>query len=388
MKFSHRTDWQFESNRIGQALAQLSTQGKSVLDLTCSNPTQVNLYHFPRESLSALANPKNCLYKPDAFGGMEARRAVAQYYHEHGINVDVAQIVLTSSTSEAYSFLFRLLMDPHDTACFPRPGYPLFELLTGIHDVCWKTYRLGYTGSTWRLDQNSVQECAGRDTKAMIIVNPNNPTGSFLSSEDMKFLCDVCRENEMAVICDEVFLDYSIDENCTVESLAGYSEHLTFTLGGLSKTLGLPQMKLSWIVVNGPKHQKQEALKRLEMIADIYLSVNAPVQNALGTWLAQRASIQRPIQQRVRNNVDFLKQLGAGDVEYLPAQAGWCAVLKLPVNFEEEAVCLELLTREGVSVYPGYFFDFDMEPVIVVSLLVEEQVFQQGIQKIITYLKK
>lgn len=384
MKFSRRTDWNFELNRITQAQNDLRCRGIPILDLTCSNPTRVDLPDLDPAVWASLNDTRNAGYDPDSRGSMTARRAVAQYYQDQGIVIDPADIVLTASTSEAYSFLFHILLDAGNEICFSRPGYPLFELLAGIHSALWQSYRLNCTGSGWVLDQESLRQQVHDRTQAVVIVNPNNPTGSCLSPSETDAVYDICRRCGAAVICDEVFLDYPLEPLAALVSLAGRADHLTFVLGGLSKALGLPQMKLSWIVVSGPEDQKREALARLEMIADLYLSVNTPVQNALPQWLAQRAKIQERILHRVRLNWNHLGRILEGtDIERLQARAGWSAMLRLPEACDEEDFCLALLKEDHVLAHPGYFFDCEDGPFLVLSLLSPERILQQGVEAIV-----
>jgi len=384
MKFSRRTDWNFELNSISRALNGLRSRGTPMIDLTCSNPTHVQLPELDPDFLSVLSDQSNLAYHPEACGHSAARAAVARYYQEQGIDIAPSDIVLTAGTSEAYSFLFHILMDAGDEICFSRPGYPLFELLAGIHAAPWRSYRLDYMANRWCLDRDSLEVNVGRSTQAVVVVNPNNPTGSCLSPLETDAVYDICRRCGAAVICDEVFLDYPLDPSAALVSLAGRADHLTFVLGGLSKALGLPQMKLSWIVVSGPEDQKREALARLEMIADLYLSVNTPVQNALTQWLAQRTAIQERILRRIRVNWNHLGRVLEGtDIQRLQAQAGWGAILRLPTGCDEEDFCLNLLNKEHVLAHPGYFFDCEDGSFIVVSLLPEEQDFLRGLKKIV-----
>jgi len=384
--FSSRTDWPRSSNRISQQLQVFHDEGTSFIDLTCSNPTQCGLRYPSENILKVFYNPANMVYKPDPRGLLHAREAVCRYYADRGASVDPANVFLTSSTSEAYSMLFRLLVDPGEEVYFPKPSYPLFEFLAGLNDIEWKTYPLMYDGS-WSMDRSRFEEALSPLGKAVIIVNPNNPTGSFLDEQDVRFIKHICAKQNSAVICDEVFLDYALDPQTPICSLAGTTECLTFVLGGLSKAVGLPQMKLSWIVVSGPAEKGREANRRMEMICDTYLSVSTPAQNALSAWLTDGALVREEIVKRIRKNHSALSSICSGGVKPLNAQGGWYAVLSLPQSIVEEEFCVRLLEEERVYVHPGYFFDFEDEPVLVVSLLPFEKDFNAGIEAVCRSVK-
>jgi hypothetical protein len=294
-------------------------------------------------------------------------------------------MILTAGTSEAYSFLFRLLAGPGDRVLAPRPSYPLFDFLAALNDVQLDSYPLAYSGG-WHIDVTVLRDSITPRTKAILVVNPNNPTGSFLHHDELAALIDLCRAHDLALISDEVFADYPFgpDSNWVV-SVAGTSEVLTFALGGISKLLGLPQMKLAWISANGPEGELNDALARLEVIADTYLSVSTPVQRALPHWLGLRLQLTHQILERVRANrqvlLDRTRPPHAG--QCLEAEGGWYAVVRVPHTRSEEEVVLELLERDGVLVHPGYFFDFDAEGHLVVSLLPPPDVFLEGIEKIL-----
>ena len=368
---------------MADSLEELRRQGLPFYDLTESNPTHCN-FSYPPEILTALVNLENLKYEPQPQGVLAAREAVCAYYHRKGILIDPSQVFLTASTSEGYSFLFRLLMNPGEEALFPAPSYPLFQFLGDLNDIEMATYPLVYSQGQWQTDEKRIVKKISRKAKAICLVNPNNPTGSYVQSSELDLVNRLCRDNQLAIVADEVFLDYSFEKNQKPISLAGNSENLTFVLGGLSKTLGLPQMKLSWIVVNGPKPQMTSAIERLEVIADTYLSVNTPVQNALALWFDFQERIQKEIRERTRRNLDYvLENAPQAGGECLRAQGGWYAVLKLPDYIDEEPFTLELLEKDRVYIHPGYFFDFVEAPYAVLSLLPREDIFQEGVKRLI-----
>jgi len=453
MMFARRTNWELSSNEITETLQGLKKEGVEVLNLTESNPTRCG-FTCSKEILTALSDVDNLQYVADAQGMLKAREAVSQYYARKGFEVAPERIFLTSSTSEGYAYLFRLLADPGDAVLFPRPSYPLFQFLTDLNDVRMRTYLLGYGEGQWGIHQEEFRENFSSAVKAVAVVNPNNPTGSFVRQEELDFLNACCQEQETAIICDEVFFDFVLEEGVDRISLVNNDAVLTCVLGGVSKVLGLPQMKLSWIVLNGPKDVVKEARARLEVIADTYLSVNTPVQNALPKWLPLQETIQGEIKTRLKNNWEFCKSLvsaqglqsGQGaqgaqsfriseqfqtqnwyaneiaqksensalasysefskqsqiqeshaneiaqksensarsrQVELLRSCGGWYAVLKISGDLSEEELVLELLNKEQVFVHPGYFFDFEGEGHIVLSLLLKGEVFREGVRRIL-----
>ena len=352
------------------------------MDLTQSNPTACG-FKYPPEILKALNNPDNLRYNPQAKGMLTAREVVVGYYARKGISLSAEQVILTASTSEAYSFLFRLLADYNERVLFPCPSYPLFEFLVNLNDLKMDYYRLQFEGN-WRIDLKDLNGGFFKDTRAIVVVNPNNPTGTYIEPGELNHLNQLCEKHNAAIISDEVFLDYAF-ENSKPLSLSANKEALTFCLGGLSKALGLPQMKLSWIVVNGPSALVEEALKRLEVIADTYLSVSTPVQNALPVWFKFYPKIHEMILSRVRKNWLSVKKILSGNstIQYLNAQAGWYAVLKISTRKSEEAWVMELLEKDHVCVHPGYFFDFPQEAFLILSLLPEEKIFAEGLRRIV-----
>jgi aspartate/methionine/tyrosine aminotransferase len=384
-RFARRTDWHQETNSLNKALEELGKRGIDILDLTASNPTTCG-FSYPEGILPVLNSPENLQYHPDACGMNKARAEVARYYGRQNLRIPEKDIILTASTSEAYSFLMRLLVNPGEKVLIPSPSYPLFQFLLEINDVHFEHYPLVYDGQ-WRLDGHALEGLVDDRTKAIILVNPNNPTGSYISRAELDFLNKLCRKHQISIISDEVFFDYALGEG-DFATCAGNQEVLTFTLSGLSKTMALPQMKCAWILASGPQTALQEALARLEIIADTYLSVNTPVQNALGAWLDQAPVIQRQIMDRVKANLQWLTSHLGGAVEMLSLQGGWYATLRIPAVKSEEEWVLEFLKEDHVSVYPGYFFDFGREAYIVLSLLPQAAVFQEAAGRILRRLAK
>jgi len=384
MPFAKRTEWPLSVNKLSSDLGHLRDKQVPILDLTESNPTQCDFSYLKNGLYQSLAVRDNLQYSPSPRGDLKAREAVCRYYRDKGHTVFPEQIFLTASTSEAYTYLFRLLVDPGEQVLFPRPSYPLFTFLADLNDVSIDTYPLVYDGK-WQADMDGVRDILTDQTKALVLVNPNNPTGSFVKISEIKEINKLCRKKNIAVICDEVFSDFSFDQEKDHTSLVNNDEILTFVLGGISKTLGLPQMKLSWIIISGPKKLTETAAARLEVIADTYLSVNTPTQNALPAWLLHRTAIQCEINGRIRQNYHFInEQVGhVKGCDLLHTQGGWYAVLQIPDVYSEEEWALMFLHQDNVYVHPGYFFDFDSEAYIVVSLLPASQVFEEGVKRIL-----
>ncbi|HBR14856.1 MAG TPA: hypothetical protein DD723_04840 [Candidatus Omnitrophica bacterium] len=383
-QFAKRTDWPLASNQLGHVLEQLRKENIPVIDLTESNPTQGGFVYPEQKILEALGDVKNLTYTPASEGLLKAREAVSRYYQEKSLDVPPERILLTSSTSEGYSYLFRLLANPGERILFPQPSYPLFQFLVDLNDIEMVNYPLYYAKGRWQMDFERLEEGIDINTKAIVIVNPNNPTGSFLRAEDIKVLNAICRKRRLALICDEVFGDYVLNNRENYISLAGNEEALTFVLSGISKTLGLPQMKLSWIVMSGPRDLVQAARERLEIISDTYLSVNTPVQHALSTWLPLRQEIQKDILNRVQQNYAFIQHLSEDSLycRLLHIDGGWYGILRIPDWHSEEAWVLLFLREEHILVHPGYFFDFEEETYIVLSLLCPVDDFQKGIRRL------
>ncbi len=382
--FAERTKWNLAANRLSEALARQMASGKRLFDLTASNPTDCGFDYEAQTILGALHNLAALRYEPNPKGLEVARRAVAGYYAERGATVSVDDIILTTSTSEAYSFVFRLLCNPGDELLIPAPSYPLFAFLADLQDVKLVRYALVYEHG-WQIDCHGLEQGITPRTRGVIVVNPNNPTGHFVKAGELVRLNQICSQREMAVIADEVFLDFALDSLGGV-SCAANSEALTFTLSGLSKICGLPQMKLAWLITSGPEKLKRQALDRLEVIADTYLSPNTPVQLATPTFLEQRLGFQKQLMTRVRRNLAELdRQLGEQKAcTRLELEGGWYAVLRVPATGSDEELAIELLTKEDVYVHPGHFFDFAGEGYLVVSLITREKEFAKGIVRVLS----
>ena len=365
------------ANRLAGELGRLRSAGRRLDDLTESNPTQVGL-PYPRDLLVPLASPDALAYDPAPFGLAAGREALAAHLTGRGVAARPERVVLTASTSEAYGLLFKLLCDPGDAVLVPRPSYPLFEHLTRLEGVAARPYRLEYHGR-WQVDIDDLAAMVDARTRAVLLVSPNNPTGSFVRGDELAAVREVALRHELAIICDEVFADYPMEEPGAGRpgALVGETEALTFTLGGLSKSAGLPQLKLGWMLVGGPEGLAAGALERLELVCDTYLSVATPVQLAAGALLRRSRPVAEAILERVRANYAALRRLAEGfpACRVLRAEAGWYAVLQVPALRTEETLVLELLQRDGVCVHPGYFFDFPREAFLVLSLLPLPDVF-------------
>jgi alanine-synthesizing transaminase len=380
--FSSRLDWNVAANPIGKLLLEKRASGAEILDLTESNPTAAG-FDYPADLLNALADPRSLHYQPVAAGMQVARDAISSYYAGQ---VEARRIIVTASTSEAYGFIFKLLANPGDEVLVPRPSYPLFEFLAALDSVRVVNYPLTYHGR-WTIDFAALASLITARTRAIVVVNPNNPTGSFLKKAELAQLVEICRGRDIALVSDEVFSDYGIEEDGErAPSLVGVQEVLAFSLSGLSKIAGLPQLKLGWMVASGPLELQREALDRLELIADTYLSVGTPVQWAATSLLASRESIQSQIMQRVRGNLAFLRnQIGpASPWRVLAVEGGWYATIQAPRVRSEEDWVLSLLAEDQVLVQPGFFFDFETETFLVVSLLTPPAIFREGIRRILS----
>jgi aspartate/methionine/tyrosine aminotransferase len=382
--FAKRTNWNLAPNRLSEALAVYRAAGKPLLDLTVSNPTECGFEYDRSAILKALSNPAALSYEPNPKGLESARRAVAGYYAERKDEVAIENIFLITSTSEAYSYIFRTLCDPGDELLIPSPSYPLLDFLADIHDVSLVRYPLLYDHG-WQIDFHALEQAITPRTRGMIVVHPNNPTGHFVKSAEVAKLSSICSGRQMAIIADEVFLDFPLEEN-RAASFAANRGALTFTLSGLSKISGLPQMKAAWLIVSGPQQWKSEAVARLEVIADTYLSVNAPVQLAMPKFLEQRHAFQQQVISRVRRNLAELdRQLAAQKVSSrLAVEGGWCAVLRVPATRSDEDLATELLTAQGLSVYPGHFYEFASDGYLVVSLITPERAFTEGTSRLLS----
>jgi len=381
--FAERTNWNLGGNRLSEALARHRAGGKRLYDLTASNPTECGFDYDSEVILAALRNSAALRYEPNSKGLVSARVAVTEYYSARGSRISAEDIVLTTSTSEAYSFVFRLLCNPGDELLIPAPSYPLFGFLADILDVKLVRYPLVYDHG-WQIDFHSLQEAISPRTRGVIVVHPNNPTGHFLKANELAKLNEICAPREMALIADEVFLDFSLGEEKRL-TIAGNDGALTFTTSGLSKIAGLPQMKMAWAVASGPEQQKHAALERLEVIADTYLSPNAPVQLATPILLEQRHGFQKQVIARVRRNLAELdRQLAARkSCDRLEAEGGWYAGLRVPAMRSDEELAIDLLTERDVYVHPGHFFDFSGDGYLVVSLIAPEEEFAEGMRRLL-----
>jgi aspartate/methionine/tyrosine aminotransferase len=430
--FSERTNWRLMQNRFTQAVEEVRARGTRVLDLTASNPTRVGLEYDSRAILEGLRSERALDYDPQAKGLLSAREAVARYYGERcargerdvasnvstncgggpgaPLEVDPERIVLTTSTSEGYSYVFRLLCNAGDELLVPKPSYPLFEFLADLQDVRLVPYPLIYDHG-WQMDFHSMEKAVTARTRGVVVVHPNNPTGSYVHAAELEALNEFCRAHGLAVIVDEVFLDYALRGEISAAeavelrstgqpmsavptffaaapSFAGNQEVLTFTLSGLSKISALPQMKVAWVVTSGPAEHVQVAMARLEVIADTYLSMNAPVQWAAPAMLAQRESIQGQLLERVRQNLAELdRRLAAQKAcQRLSVEGGWYAVLRVPVTRSDEELAIELVMEKAVLVHPGHFYDFESDGYLVLSLIAPEVDFGEGIQRLLELL--
>ena len=386
--FSRRTRWQMETNPFTLALQEHQRAGRELLDLSASNPTSVGLEYDHQAILRALAKSEALCYDPQPRGLLPARNAVANYYQGLGVAVSPEKLILAISTSEAYSFVFRLLCDPDDEVLIPVPSYPLFEYLAQIQDVKLSPYELIYDHG-WQIDFHSLRQAMTARTRAIILVNPNNPTGSYVSSAEWEELNRICREQSLALLVDEVFFDF----NLSAERFASFTSNqqaLTFTLSGLSKVAGLPQMKVAWIATTGPDELVEPALERLEVIADTYLSMNAPVQHAIPELLDQRRGFQTQLLGRLQSNLTELDRQLAGQnlCRRLEVQGGWYAILRVPVTRTDERLAIELLRETGVLVHPGHFFDFATDGYLILSLMTPERDFQEGLRRILGYVAR
>ena len=388
--FSHRTNWPLAPNAFTRALAEVSASGQEVFDLTVSNPTEAGVRPDPQVVLSALANPEAMCYDPQPRGLLEARNAVCEYYREsHGVlDLDPERLVLTTSTSEAYSYVFRLLCNPGDEILVPKPSYPLFEFLADLSDVKLVPYPLIYDHG-WQIDFDSLYKAATSRTRAVIVVHPNNPTGSYAAGTEISALNTFCNDYRSALIVDEVFLDYA-HHGPPRPSFVSNAGALTFTLSGLSKISALPQMKLAWVVTSGPEDLVGQAGARFEIIADTFLSMNAPIQLAAPVLLGQRKQVQPVLLDRIRVNLGGLdRQLAATpSCTRLNVEGGWYVVLRVPAVQSDESLAIDLMREAAVVVHPGHFYDFPNDGYLVLSLITAPAVFREGVTRLLQVIGK
>jgi alanine-synthesizing transaminase len=389
-EFSRRTDWNLEKTAYAMSLDRLRADGKPIFDLTASNPTTCGFQYDRAGILGELSRPECLEYEPNPWGLLIARAAVADYYAEAAAaQISANQVFLTTSTSEAYSYLFRLHCDPGAEILIAQPSYPLFEFLADLDDVRLVPYPLFYDHG-WHLDMGALTARITSRTRAIVVVHPNNPTGHFTSPAERKLLERVCEEHGLVLIVDEVFLDYALDpaaerDNTHPSFSSGEHAVLTYVLSGLSKVAGLPQMKAAWIAAFGPAHLLEAATARLEVIADTFLSMNAPVQHAMPYLLGNRSAVQQQIRLRVGENLEELDRRLAGTpaVSRLEVQGGWYVVLRVPALMGGDELAIRLMERERVVVHPGHFYGFDGDGWIVLSLLPPPVEFAEGIARLL-----
>jgi alanine-synthesizing transaminase len=381
--FSRRTGWQLAPNRFTRALEEVRRTGREILDLTISNPTRAGFDYDEAAILDSLKNPNSLDYDPQPKGLQSARESVAAYYNARGEKIHPENLVLTTSTSEAYSYVFRLLCNPADEVLVPKPSYPLFDFLADLQDIKLVPFQLIYDHG-WQIDWPTLESCLTGRSRAIALVHPNNPTGSYISANEQAQLNEFCRDRGMALIVDEVFLDCAHDGKSR-PSFVTNDAVLTFTLSGLSKISALPQMKLAWIVVSGPESQAQAAIQRLEVIADTFLSLSAPIQLAARTMLDQRTKLQPQIMTRVSANLNELdRQLAKQkSCTRLQTEAGWYAILRVPVVGSDEDLAIKLLRDHSVLVHPGHFYDFPSDGYLVLSIISPEGQLSDGISRIL-----
>lgn len=391
MHFAARTSFGSEPSAYGEALHVARLRG-DLLDLTQSNPTRCG-FQLPEGLIAAMANAAALRYAADPLGLPSARQAVAQMYaDQHGATIPIDRLLLTASTSESYSFLLRLLCEPGDAILVPSPSYPLFSLLTQLHDVELIEYPLVYHDG-WQVDPASLRSAITSRTRALVVIHPNNPTGHYCSAADHDTLYDVAREHDLPLIVDEVFLEYAVEGSFAQSFLAEGSRSraarntLTFVLGGLSKLLCLPQMKLGWLAASGPAAIVAEAMARLEVIADTFLSVAAPSQLALPAWLGYREGIHSMVRERLTSNLAALDAALTGTVlSRLRVDAGWNVVLRVPATQGDEELAVHLLRDCGVAFHPGSLYGFPARGWLVASLLPPLEEFSRGVQALLNAL--
>ena len=386
--FSRRTEWRLETNQFSRALAERRASGRQIFDLTLSNPARAQLEFDSTRILTALCQPEVMDYDPQPLGLHAARLAVSAYYREHSVSIDPSAILLTTSTSEAYSHVFRLLCDPGDEVLVAKPSYPLFEFLADLQDVKLKGYPLLYDHG-WQIDFPSLVGQLSERTRAIVVVHPNNPTGSYTSPAERSALAELCRKHQLALIVDEVFLDYRLPESAA-RTFAGNRDALTFVLSGVSKISALPQMKLAWIVTSGSDELQKVSLERLEVIADTFLSMNAPVQIAAPVLIGERKTIQPQLMARVRANLSELDRLlnDQSACARLELQGGWYAVLRVPAVQSDEDLAIALLREASVLVHPGHFYDFPQDGYLVLSLIVPQEEFREGCRRLLQWFQR
>jgi alanine-synthesizing transaminase len=387
--FSSRTNWRLDSNPFARALEAHRQSGKQLFDLTVSNPTECGLTYPEEEIRAALADPRMLVYQPESKGSRGAREAIANYYlGREGFSgspahVDPERILLTSGTSEGYNHIFRLLCEPGDEVLVPAPSYPLLEFIASLADVRLVPYPLRYD-HVWEIDMASLRSSLSKRSRAVVVVHPNNPTGSFVKQSEAHELSRICAERELGIVADEVFLDYA-RESAPAQTFAANDAALTFALSGISKVSLLPQMKLAWIVVSGPEAKTETAVERLEIIADTYLSPSVPVQLAVPQFLGFRHRMQEQLQRRIAENENALDKAlrAARSVTRLKRDGGWYAILRVPSTIGDEALAITILERFSVLVHPGHFFNCAEDGTLVVSLIAPQERFREGVRRML-----
>jgi len=388
LTFSNRTSWHRQQNRLTELLEARNTVGLPVHDLTVTNPTECGFVYPEKKILKALANPESLQYHPNSKGLRSARQAVAEYYNSKNITVNPEHIFLTASTSEAYSYIFKLLCNAGDSVLVPQPSYPLFEYLAQINDVQLQHYYVLYDDG-WHIDIESIKQSITSTTKAIILIHPHNPTGMFVKQHEFEAIKEIALQNYLALIVDEVFNEYAFHPSTEIISTATTSEVLTCTLNGVSKMLGLPQMKLGWMVVSGNSTLVNEAVERIDILCDTFLSVNTPVQLALPSFFNLGEGVRQQIQKRISANNSFLESAITqhSKLSKLSSEGGWYAIIRVPATKTDEEWALQILEKTGILVQPGYFFDFENKAYLLVSLLVPEQIFQLQILQLLEFVE-
>lgn len=381
--YSHRLAWTVSRNALTKLIEQKKNSGAPLLNLTVSNPSEI-FDDYPYAAIGkALAQSGDLAYCPHPLGEEQARAAVVGFYAARGIHISPERLALTASTSEAYAMLFKLLCDPGDEILVPLPSYPLFEYLAALESIRVSFYHLSYDGG-WFIHFDSLRQAVGERTRAIVLVNPNNPTGSFLTRSEAGELFGIAAERGLPLISDEVFMNYALAPDAKrVCSLIGSDSVLSFSLNGLSKSAAMPQMKLAWIAMNGPEQNVIVARERLELILDTFLSVSTPVQKALPQLFAIGAGLRDQVLVRVKANLQTLRDLLRGSAaQLLPVDGGWSAIIQVPQTLSEDTWAANLLHEHNVIVQPGYFFDMPSEAYLVVSLITRPEIFREGVMRL------
>jgi alanine-synthesizing transaminase len=382
--FSNRTRWDLTPNPLSRLLDEKRHEGVTIINLTESNPTACGFEYPKKEILEAFSSEKIMEYHPHPKGVLACREIIADYYKSLNIPANPENIFLTASSSEAYAWIFRLLANPGDRILVPSPSYPLFDFLAQLNDIEIEYYPLEYD-ETWKIDFGTLSNKISPKTKAILLVHPNNPTGSYVSEEERVKLNQIASRNNLALVSDEVFFDYVFDHGqSSFSSFAGNKEVLTFALNGISKMLALPQMKLGWMVVDGPESLRKAAVEKMEIIADTYLSVNTPIQTAFPEIMKLKTGIQKQILARLNQNKKTLFEIiqNHPSCEYLKSEGGWYALLKVPKIRTDDEWTLTFLKHDDVLIHPGHFYNFDQEGYLVISLLGKNDDLDSGLNKI------